>query len=241
MAHTADIVVRQATGNDVGGLIKLESDVYAPLGMEVYGSKYFHAWLETNPAGLLVAVQGGNIVGYKYWQSVNFSFQDLHLFRDYPSVTDGGFTRKSHIPLGNAMHGVTICSMRRGAGKALFNEAFRMAKDLEKGWYVGFTRIPGFDKTLKRLEASHQELSRNLSSEHLAAWYVLENARLAKSGVWQTFPRVVQSTLPRLTTPDPALGKQLKFSGFKLAGILSNCMLDPQSRNFAALMIRKIR
>src|SRR3990172_5246615 len=143
MERSGEILVRQARPEDVDAIVSLEKTVYGPLGTACYGEEYVRAWLEVHPPGLTVAVQDGAVVGYQYAQRVDFEFDRMHLFQKYDEATDHGCSRSSHRPDGNALHSVTLCSIIPGAGKALLDDLFELARRLNTRYTIGMARMPG--------------------------------------------------------------------------------------------------
>lgn len=229
------IVVRNATASDIGEMAAIEREVYGRLGTPVFTEDYFRVWLDVHPAGLFVALCDGRIVGYKYSQIVEFDFDQMHRFTNYDEATDGGYTRATHRPNGNAFKGVSLCSVMPGAGRALFRATFDAVRRLGKRFYFCFTRMSGFDNYLCALEDKGNDVGRYGETE-IARWYASRCARSAGGFCWPVFGEPPRLQLP-MPSPDPVLSKQLKLKHFGLAGIVPECMRDPQSRNFAAFLI----
>lgn len=236
MGSTHPIIARPAVSADIATLVALEKSVFAPLGTEYYGEAYFNAWFETNPDGLIVADCGGRVVGYQYSQWTNFAFDDFRHFATYHGATDGGFTRKSHRPDGNAVHCLSECSIMPGAGFVLGSSVIDLMMNFKKNFIVSQSRMPGFDNYAKSVENSNAPPD-GVTLDELALWYAIGNAKLVGGKIWTALVGQPNLDLPLPDKKDPVLSGHLRFPGFGLAAILPNCMHDPQSRDYAALLV----
>ena len=237
MEHKGGITARQARAEDVAAIVALEKTVFGPLGTACYGEEYVRAWLEVHPAGLTVAERDGRVVGYQYSQIVDFAFDRLDEFATYDKATDGGYTKRSHCPGGNCLHCVSLCSIEVGAGRALSENAYDLTVRLKLKYTLSQTRLPGLDGYLSGLEDQGVKIPKGFTLNDVALWYALETVRMSGALIWPCLDRRPMLALPSPAKPDPVLSKHLKFPGAGLAGVLPDYMHDPQSRDYAALLV----
>lgn len=233
------ILVRSARGEDVPRLVELDALTFGSAGVAPFGGDFFLTWLEVNPSGLIVAESDGRVVGYHYAQGADFSFERIGEFTTFDAAADGGFTRATHRPDGNSLHGVSMCSVLPGAGRLLFRRAFAQAERTGKAYYFGFTRMSGLAAFVGKVASAASP--QGVGLDGLAMWYARENARMVGGKVWPTAGTPPSLTLPPLTLPDRVLGRQLRIAGYGLARILPGCMPDPESLDFAALLVRCLK
>ena len=238
MSQKSEVVVRRAGRDDLGAIAGLEKEVYGGLGTACYGLEYAEAWLETNPEGLFVAEADGEVVGYLYCQVTQFGFDILDRFRDYDLVTDHGYTRQSHDPSGNCVQVVTMCSKSAGAGWALIRESDEYGRKTGRRYYLGLSRMPGLDSYLKKVESLSGPLDAKTAAK-VALHYAIETVRSVNAHIWVEDSPEIVITLPELCDPDPVVRKHARTPGAGLVAVLENCMRDPGSRNFAALLVRE--
>jgi hypothetical protein len=233
------VVIRPATDADVPALVALEKGVYGALGTDCYGETHFRAWLRVHPEGLVLAEAGGTVVGYQYSQFVEFSLDDVASLPSYDEFTDHGLTVTTHVPTGNSVHGVTICSVHPGAGCMLVESIFDLMRRRGKRYTIGFSRIAGFDAYMRGLEAAGLWPLPGVEERTVALWYALETARMVGGSVLPSLTPGPDLPFPPPSRPDPVIGRQLRFKEFRVAGILPGCMRDPQSRDHAVLIVRE--
>ena len=119
------ISIREARREDVHQLAALEETVWGPLETCVYTREHFETWIEINPRCLLVAEEHGTVCAYVYGQIVDVLFRDRARFMTTcDEITDQGFTRETHDPRGNCLYGMSIVSLRPGAGRPLINALY---------------------------------------------------------------------------------------------------------------------
>ena len=153
------------------------------------------------------------------------------------AITDNGFTRKTHNPDGNTSHGVSVCSMAKGARAALFAYARERVIFRRQVYEFGYARVPG-------LSVYRQELVKlginadAIPQKDLATWYVLGCARFDKTFVWDWVKQPeLPCELPLPAHPDPVLNKYLKYEDFGGAAILPNWIKDPRSEHVGVMLL----
>jgi len=97
------IVVRQATMDDLPGLLKVDAVVWPdfPAKEEMIRSR-----LEVFPKGQFVALCGDRVVGSIYSQLVYYEF--LPKSFTWMEITDGGTIRRTHSSDGDSVYGVGL-------------------------------------------------------------------------------------------------------------------------------------
>lgn len=240
-----DMVVRLAKETDVLELEQLEKKVWEGLGTEVYNREHFHAWLSINPSCFLVAQYQQQVVGYVYGQSMNFAVGDISKFVSCDSVTDHGYTRTTHDPLGDSLYGMSVASIRPGAGKLLIRALYGLVESGRKKCYFAFPRISGFDRYCLELEAIGRfaGISPELEAQ-IALWYTVECARLEGFTVWNTCP-APKIMLPPVSKPDPVLNWHLRHwhlpeRKLGIVGVLHRFMPDQQSRDYTVFICSEV-
>lgn len=227
--------VRLAALADVPVIEKIERQVWTPLQTEVYTREHFLGWLEIYPAGFMVVEDGGEIVGFTFAQLIDFDFSRIAAeMKTFNLVTDNGFSRATHRPNGSHHFGVTLCSIRKGAGRvvlqALINYIFTTGKPL-----LGVSRIPGFDVYLKTAtKAEGIESITQETKDAIALHYIYECATKTNGRISTIFTPPPQSDLPA-ATPDPTLAMYLKHPRCLMYALLPNFLKDPQSQDYNVL------
>jgi hypothetical protein len=136
------------------------------------------------------------------------------------------------------VHSITLCSITAGAGRALIASVFDLMKRLGKRYTVSQTRLAGFDAYLRGLADRGGSIPDGVSLDEVALWYALETAKMVGGKIWPGLQRRPELPLPPLTAPDPVVGKQLKNAGAGLVALLPGYMPDPQSRDYAVLLVK---
>lgn len=234
------MTVRLARRRDLLELVELEQLVWLGTGVPTYVLAHFCTWLKINPACFLVAEYQGKIVGYSYQQRINFSLADVSKFVSHEEATDCGYTLKTHLDSGNSFYGVSIVSVKVGAGIILDREMYKLGQRLGLRYYLGFPRLAGFDRYMRGLERNWQwdALTKELEAE-IALWYAIKCVEMAGGKIWSVCPPALARPLywPKPSRPDPVLNWHLKNKEFGLAGVVSNYLPDLSSRNYAAFNI----
>ncbi|MBN1585392.1 hypothetical protein JW899_03430 [Candidatus Uhrbacteria bacterium] len=237
MEDKFDIRVRRACPRDIPKIVALERDLYGSAKMEYYCEDHVWTWFRVNPEGLTVAERGSTVVGYSYSQRVDFDFEKIGLFTTHDQATDSGYTAATHRPNGNALYGVTVCSAWPGAGWHLMADTFALARRLGTEYTMGMSRMPRFDRFMKKNGQDGNLIPDSFPERDLALWYALETARIVNGTVWPNVGPKPDLPLPELRHPDPVIVHHLRFRNHGLAALLPNAVRDPQSRNYAALIV----
>lgn len=241
MDSSSSFFVRPARSGDFAALTAIEKETFGKQGVNPYGPTYFAAWQATNNDGFLVALKDGIIGGYAYMQRVAFDPWHRPAAIIYDDFTDHGYTVKTHDQNGQSCQCVSGAATAPGAGKALLKGCIQECCRLGVSHYFSFTRLAGFSKWMEAnglLTATEGDPS--VFEYEVALWYALENGRITKSLVWPEAKDRVFPVLPKVRKLDPSLAPQLMVEGVGLLDVLPNCMEDPMSRNFAALLVRKL-
>lgn len=220
----------------MNAIVALEEASYAANGMQCYGTDHVAAWLEVNPAGLFVAEHGGNVVGYTCTQTIHFEPGRAHAMKTHDIATDCGYIRRTHRPDGNSIYGLSICSSVPGASREMFRHICAYARENGKAYYMGFSRIPGFDKYAKIVEDDALAAGNGVSQDDLALWYAHACIDMVGGGMHDVFPPRPRLSLPVPEDPDPVFCKYLKVPGMWTAALVPGYMQDPESRDYGICM-----
>lgn len=232
----ADIIVRPANDDDIPAMVDLEQQRFGKTGTDVYDEKYMTCWLDVNPAGLTVAEHGGAVVAYHYCQRIQLRLQDHARLVNYNAATDDGYTRRTHVPNGNCTMCVTVCSVLPGAARTLYAALFKELSVGDSEYYLAFSRISGFDQYCRALEAAGAYPS-DVEPLTLATWYAQSCVDLVGGNMWAMFPKVHLDGVPKPTVRDPVLTSHVRHPGYGAAGMRAKWMKDPQSREFAVMVL----
>jgi len=237
MSHTKDFVVRQATEADVDRLVELEKQVYGPLGTGYYGEEHIRCWLEVFPEGFFVVEQGGEIIAFSYSQISNSDDLLSGTITDWNLATDNGFTRKTHDPKGDSIWGLTALSTVPGGFFKLVEANYDLAKKLNLKYGFAFARMPGFNAYCSQFEHSGA-IDVNIA----AICYVAGMVRGLGGELDSKLEHIADSNpqYPAPTHKDKVMVGHLSFPGVKIIGVVQDFMQDPQSRNYAAIILRDV-
>jgi len=241
MEARSDLNIRIARHDDFDALTAIEQVTFGKQGISPYGAKYFEAWLQTNPEGFLVAEKEGTVSGYAYTQTVKFDPWRRPSAVNYDTITDHGFTRKTHDPSGNSCQCISGAAVAPGSGRALLKESVQRQSGRGIRYYFTFTRMANFDAWVRKYVHSDECADAVQATEQeMAVWYALENGRMTRGMVWPEVQNLNLPQLPRLKKLDSSLGPQLMVHGLGLLDVLPGCMTDPMSRNYAALLVKEL-
>jgi len=139
------IVVRQATMDDLPGLLKVDAVVWPdfPAKEEMIRSR-----LEVFPKGQFVALCGDRVVGSIYSQLVYYEF--LPKSFTWMEITDGGTIRRTHSSDGDSVYGVGLAVLPEFQGTdvshLLIMAVAKMAMRLGVYRFLWGARIPHYYK-----------------------------------------------------------------------------------------------
>lgn len=241
MEATNSLLIRPAERRDFAALATVERETFGRQGVEPYGEKYFETWLRTNNEGFLVAVTADKIGGYAYTQTVRFDPWNRPAAMTYDVFTDSGFTVRTHDPRGNSCQCISGAATAPGAGRLLLKESVQQHARRGIDYYFTFTRLAGFSTWLKVNDLLAGSPNAVLASEYeLALWYARENGRITRGLIWPEVQAHSFPPLPKVKKLDSSLAPQLMVDGLGLLDVLPNCMTDPMSHDFAALLVKKL-
>ena len=235
--NVVGLVVRLAQEKDLLEVFALEQRAWLNTGVPQYTFAHFYTWLEINPECFLVAESNGRIVGYSYQQRINFSFADICKFTSHEQSTDGGYTKKTHVGDGNSFYGVSVVSIRAGAGIMLDRAMYDLGRKLGLQYYIGFPRLAGFDGYMRGLGGGKLTLVDEKLEADIALWYAIKCVEAINGKIWDVCPRPCVLSLSPPRRLDRVLNWHLKNKEFGLVGVVSDYMPDRQSRNYAAFNV----
>lgn len=139
----------QANFDHLTKLAQLEKEVWGNTGAN---KEQIHTRIQSFPAGNIIAIHKGRIVGYVVFQYVNDLVQ--HADFTWSEITDQGTLKKSHQINGEFVYGVNLSVHRSMTGYQLGNALIlqvwaNMIEKNKRGCFVG-SRIPGFKKYLNK-------------------------------------------------------------------------------------------
>jgi hypothetical protein len=237
MALQTSFFVRQAERRDLETIVALEQARFGGSGVEAYGPEHVRGWFEINPAGMVVAEREGRVVGYQYSQRWRFGFDRLAALTTHDEVTDGGHARATHDPAGNAWYGISFCSIASGAGRALLESIFQAMPGHGVDYFVGASRIPGFDSYVCGLDATGIDWRAATSESRLALFYAYACAKMSGAKIWPSMPPQPELHLPLPPRPDPVLNKHMQIPAHGMAAFLPGYIHDPSSRNYGVFLV----
>lgn len=177
--HTI-IKVRQATIEDIEGILNLEEEVW-PEGLRATRAQ-FVSRIETFPEGILVAIADSTIVGVVATEIVNYDLVGPGL--TWREITDNGLIKKTHNPNGDTLYGVDLSVSPFGinAAKLLMEQLgkFVIKYNLKRG--ILGARIPRYHRVADeiKVEAYVNGLRGNRSIDPELVFYTRLGLRTAK-------------------------------------------------------------
>jgi len=214
-------------------VLELEERVWKNIGIPRISPDVFRRWTATYQRGFFVAVLEGKVCGYTYHERINFDAANP--IASIQPLIHAGYTGRTHTPSGNALYGISVVAHppNLGAGKALLNEAIKLAHREGVAYIVTFSRMPGlagFLQTAHGLPAGAK-----YCTEELALHYAIQSMNLVDGLIDASLSEGVLPDLPAVTQSDPVLGRFAKLMGMKLYGVVPSTFPDPKSANMAAL------
>jgi predicted amidohydrolase/GNAT superfamily N-acetyltransferase len=174
------VKVRRARPEDVPGIYACQKAAYAPLPVSALCDKrLLKMQIGTFPEGQIVAVAGGNIIGYA--SSLIVELDEESPWYSYAEITGNG-TFMSHDPGGDTLYGADIAVHPdwRGQGIAgkLYEGRIRLLRRFNLRRMVAGGRIPGYREHAGKMTAEEyvervqkRELSDPALNAHLKAGY----------------------------------------------------------------------
>ncbi len=144
-----DILIRETEAADIPRLIELNAMAFPLMDEEnvVWSERQLHAHLKIFPAGQLVALAGGRIVGAVSSLIIS-SGRDPYRPHTYAGITDGGYFH-NHDPDGDTLYGADVYvdpdCQGTGVGSALYEARRRLCKQLNLRRILAGGRLAGYD------------------------------------------------------------------------------------------------
>lgn len=144
--------VRPYTIDDFDGLLALQRAAFpSPFPEELLWSKeQIVAHVERFPAGAMVAVLDGDIVGSA--TSLITHFTGEH--HTWAEIADDGFI-STHDPTGDSLYGIDLCVSPvvrgRGVAKALYDARKSLVVELGLKRFLAGARVPGYHTVAERM------------------------------------------------------------------------------------------
>lgn len=202
-----EFTFRSGKPEDYPAFMAAEAKAWRGSGVPLITEEQYNTWLEVFPQGLVLAEYRDRICAHHFAQIARFDVFDLHDNRDWDTLTDFGFCRRTHDPEGNVLYGVSLSSCVRGGGRAVFRHAMRQVSILGLERYVGACRIPGL---------SAYATTRHRTMSQVAAEYA---------------SRVLAGE-----RKDPTLSPLLEVEGLRFHRVIPGYFHDPQSGDWACLI-----
>lgn len=142
MLELGPFLVRQATGQDLEDVLRIDKAAFGGLNLK---REIFESWLKVYSAGFFVALRHNRIVAC--CKSIRL-WRDNVCHRWKVDTADG--TCVTHNEDGNTMYGVSLGSLSSGAGDALCLASRLLAErsGVEEIWL--HSRLPGFSAWAKQ-------------------------------------------------------------------------------------------
>jgi predicted amidohydrolase/GNAT superfamily N-acetyltransferase len=147
-SKAGEVVIRQAEPDDFPRLIELNSRAFPLLGEEnvVWSIRQLNNHIKVFPAGQLVAVVGGRIVGAVASLIIK-SGRDPYRAHTYAGITDGGYFH-NHDPSGDTLYGADIYvdpdHQGMGIGAALYEARRTLCRRLNLRRILAGGRLAGY-------------------------------------------------------------------------------------------------
>ncbi|HEX2792773.1 MAG TPA: hypothetical protein VHO23_03605 [Candidatus Paceibacterota bacterium] len=231
-----ELTVRNAASHDIEQLIAIEAAAWHGSGAPLLAREQFADWLEERSPYFLVAEKEGAACAYYFGRLIAFAPERIEAFLDPALVTGNGWSAHRANPFGNAVYGISVASVARGAGRALMDAVHERLRRDRVRYFLGFTRMTGLDAYLQGLErAGAGRLPAPEAS--VALWYAHENARLLGLRAWREGAARPALDLAPLRVPDPVIAFHVRGSTAGLMAVLPGYMPDRASRNYGALFV----
>jgi hypothetical protein len=231
--------VRPARDNDWKGILEVEKR-WLKESVRPISKNTFLLWLQTNPAGFLVAEDEKDcIVGHSYGECVQFQVNKLN--DENLSIFSRPYDEPMHTAAGNALVALNVVGIPGSwGGRTALTSLTNKAKLEGKEWAIFLPRMPGLSAFCQ--DTRRSRTMGDLSDKDLAASYAVRS--MTKVG-GKVLPEILNRAnllnLPSPTEPDPVLGKLVgKILGGELCEIIDSGFSDPQSLNLAGLCIKRL-
>jgi hypothetical protein len=212
------ILIREAKYSDWPSFSNLERKIWGEKNIETVSRKTFLCWLETNKEGFLIAISENKLVGYVYFEVIQFRPNPTKL----PTLS---YKDSLHTQTGNSIHAISMVSVSPRAGKKLIEFVIGRGRKLQKEYLVSLCRMPGLSQIVSCKITKKLALGYAINTALLVNGLIHEKLRQPT----ETFPNVKK---------DPVLGRFLK-AGNILLGVTKSPFRDPES-DYHALIYRRI-
>lgn len=231
------VTIRPVQPNDQAMILALEQRIWSKAGVVSLSQDMFDRWLKTYTEGFLVALDGDTLCGYIYNEIIDFDEhiidtpQWLQFTRDY-------YIRSHHRPSGNTLFGVSLVTdpPDMGIGKQLLKKTEELVKLRHFNFWITLARMPGLAAYIRRARDNGFPITTN---ETLARYYAIQNMSSIGSPIRDSLTSItLPDNLPILNRTDPVIARLSKITGMELYDIVPSAFDDPESANYAGLLVR---
>ena len=163
----AHIRIRNAVKADIPDIVIVEDEAW-PSGLRA-DEEMFIARIETFPEGIFVAENTDRIVGVVVTERVKYDV-NAPIVPSWKAITDNGYIRKSHNPLGETIYGVDLSVSplaSGGASKALMMAVGKLTIKLNLQQIVLGGRMPRYHKYVDKMTPEEYLNTRTKSGRYL--------------------------------------------------------------------------
>lgn len=233
------ITIRPVRPNDRTAVLALEQRIWSKAGIVSLSEEMFNRWLATYAEGFLVALDRGTICGYVYNELIHF---DKHIINtpQWSQFVREYYAHSHHNPSGNALFGVSLVTdpPNMGIGKKLLKATENLVILHDFRFWITIARMPGLADYINDARNNGFAMT---SDGALAQYYGIQNMSLIGIPV---HGNLVSITLPdNVPIPhrtDPVIARLGKVTGMELYDIVPSAFDDPESANYAGLLIRRM-
>lgn len=145
------VTIRQAQPEDIEKILIIEKEAW-PEGLRATREQFL-CRMETFPAGTLVAISDGALVGVVSTEIVNYDIENP--VASWAEASDNGFIKKTHNPEGDTLYGVDLTVPRAGesASKLLMQEVGKLTIRYKLKQGILGARIPRYNKFMNKMTA----------------------------------------------------------------------------------------
>lgn len=235
------MLVRNVEEGDCEAVVALERRVWEKVGVGGISREIFRRWVDAHKEGFLVAMAGEVLLGYAYSEIVHFE-PEIVATPEWRALVRTGHTTSHHDPAGNTLFGVSIATdpPGTGVGKLLLEKTMELGVATQKKYLITLSRIPGLFGFMNRVRGDATNPHRDDSEEMLARYYALLSMRLVGGAVSPELGTLtIPSTVPPVVERDQVLCRFAYITKMALYEVMQSSFEDPESCNFAALMVHR--
>ncbi len=235
---TPSFHIRGVSAADVDVLETLEAQVWGALHMYALTRDDLTRWMQVQSSFFIVAEHNNVIVGYFLGQHNHFDPVSIDQYIKLDIITGKGYINIPHDPAGDSLYGISIVSVMRGAGHALYQRVLHELAAQKKKYYFGYVRLAGFRPFLQTLNPQEQVHAATQGLDTVALWYAHECMERIGGKVWAQCTAKPTLALPS-PPPDPILSFHVKNcnGAFGLMRVVPHYMHDPASINYSAFLV----